>query len=88
MRGARLYVPVAGLGFILVVVFYIVDFDTGFRSANSAIFALIACCMVFAAVLCGRLSLSSGKGARNACLFGADTRVEPCRFQRGLKLVC
>eukprot|EP00802_Teleaulax_amphioxeia_P003466 Tamp_03469.p1 GENE.Tamp_03469~~Tamp_03469.p1 ORF type:complete len:901 (-),score=134.32 Tamp_03469:1009-3624(-) len=52
MRGARLYVPVAGLGFILVVVFYIVDFDTGFRSANSAIFALIACCMVFAAVLC------------------------------------
>ena len=52
MKTGRLYIFIAGAGFLLLVCFYIVDFDVGVRALNYLIFALIATCMVFGAVLC------------------------------------
>jgi len=52
MSAASLYVPVAGLGFIVLVIFYVVDFDMGHRLLNYLVCTVLACCMVFAAVLC------------------------------------
>jgi hypothetical protein len=52
MKTTSLYAPVAALGFLLLVVFYICDFDLGFRAGNYTMCALITCCMVLATVMC------------------------------------
>jgi len=52
MKAASFYVPVAGLGLILLVVFYIIDFNTGVALLNYLVWIVVGCCMVFAAALC------------------------------------
>ena len=52
MRTGNLYVAFGGLGVILLIIFYIVDFDTGSRPVNIFVCTTVAGCMVFAAVLC------------------------------------
>jgi len=51
-KAASLYAPVAGLGFIILVVFYIIDFNTGVALLNYLVWTLVGCSLVFAAALC------------------------------------
>ena len=97
MRAERLYIIVAGLGFVLLVIFYLIDFDCGVRGGNYLMFSFITTCMVFASVLCFRtlphaplMAFLVTSTAYFAAIYQSLFRgkITPAAYIRGLSTAC